>query len=76
MIRNQRLVSGKVCIENDVWIADNCTILKNSIIKNGAVIGAKSLVNKKIDNYAIAVGIPQKSLNIEYRDGVRYEGRK
>ncbi|MFC4697749.1 acyltransferase [Enterococcus aquimarinus] len=65
LIRNQRLVSGKVCIEDDVWIAENCTILKNSIIKNGAVIGAKSLVNKKIDNYAIAVGIPAKV--IKYR---------
>lgn len=65
LIRNKRLVSGKVCIEDDVWIAENCTILKNSIIKNGAVIGAKSLINKKIDNYAIAVGIPAKV--IKYR---------
>lgn len=65
LIRNQRLVSGKVCIEDDVWIAENCTILKNSIIKNGAVIGGKSLINKKIDNYAIVVGIPAKV--IKYR---------
>ena len=36
--------------------------LKNSIIKNGAVIGAKSLINKKIDNYAIAVGMKPSEL--------------
>lgn len=60
LIREQKLVSGKISIEDDVWIAENCTILKNSIIRQGAVIGAKSLVNGEIGSYSIAVGIPAK----------------
>ncbi|MEH7073658.1 acyltransferase [Neobacillus drentensis] len=60
LIRNQNLVSGKISIGNDVWIADNCTILKNSTINDGAVIGAKSLVNKEIERFGIAVGVPAK----------------
>lgn len=66
LIRKQKLVSGKIFIGNDVWIADNCTILKNSIINDGVVIGAKSLVNREIDSYGIAVGVPAKV--IKYRE--------
>lgn len=66
LIREQKLVSGKIHIGNDVWIADNCTVLKNSIINDGAVIGAKSLVNREIDSYGIAVGIPARV--IKYRE--------
>lgn len=64
-MNRQEITCGKINIEDDVWIADNCTILKNSIIKKGAVIGAKSLVNGTIDSYGIAVGIPAKV--IKYR---------
>lgn len=64
LIRNQKLVSGKIIIGNDVWIADNCTILKNSIINDGAVIGAKSLVNKEIDSFGVAIGVPAKVIKI------------
>lgn len=66
LIREQNLVSGKIFIGNDVWIADNCTILKNSIINDGAVIGAKSLLNNEIESYGIAVGVPAKV--IKYRE--------
>jgi acetyltransferase-like isoleucine patch superfamily enzyme len=60
LIRNQELVSDKIYIGNDVWIAENCTILKGSVINDGAVIGAKSLVNNEIESYGIAVGVPAK----------------
>lgn len=65
LIRNQKSVSGKIDIGNDVWIAANTTILKDSVIKTGAVIGAKSLVNSEIDSYGVAVGVPAKI--IKYR---------
>ena len=47
-----------VIIGEDVWIAANATVLKGSDIKDGAVIGAKSLVKGEIPENAIAVGIP------------------
>lgn len=65
LINQQGVTSKEIRIEDDVWIADNCTVLKGSIIKKGAVIGAKSLVNGVIDEDGIAVGIPAKI--IKYR---------
>lgn len=64
-IYRQDDVSSPIVIGNDVWIAANCTILKGSHIKDGAIIGAKALVNSEIDSYGIAVGIPAKV--IKYR---------
>jgi acetyltransferase-like isoleucine patch superfamily enzyme len=61
-----KLVSDKIYIGNDVWIAENCTILKGSIINDGAVIGAKSLVNSEIESYGIAVGVPAKVIKFRH----------
>lgn len=44
LICNQENTIEKVLIGEDCWIAANATILKGSIVENGAVIGAKSLV--------------------------------
>lgn len=64
-ICNQCNSVAPVFIGNDVWIASNVTILKGSIIKNGAVIGAKGLVIGEVKENAVAVGIPVKT--IRYR---------
>ncbi|WP_053373001.1 acyltransferase [Paenibacillus sp. FJAT-27812] len=61
LIRNQPLdYHERIYIGNDVWIGAGCKILKGSIIQDGAVIGAMSLVNKEINNNAVAYGIPAK----------------
>lgn len=49
-----------VSIENDVWIGANVTILKNTRIREGAIVGACSLVNRDIPPYCIAFGVPAK----------------
>ncbi len=56
-------------IGNDVWIAANCTILRGSVIEDGAIIGAKSLVKGKIDCDGIAVGIPAKVIKYRQNEG-------
>ena len=58
LIRNQENTSSLVQIGEDVWIAAGCKILKGSIIHNGAIIGAASVVKGEIPANAIAVGIP------------------
>lgn len=58
--RSQPDSVGKITIGNNVWIAQNCTILKGSLIGDNAVIGAKSLVKGVIEENSIAVGIPAK----------------
>lgn len=65
LIREQNNLVAPICIGNDVWIAHNCTILKGTIIGDGAVIGAKSLVNSNVEPYSVVCGVPAK--HIKYR---------
>ena len=61
MIREQTSISkGPVVIEEDAWLGAGVKVLSGVRIGKGAVIGAQSLVNKDIPDYAIAVGVPAK----------------
>lgn len=60
LIRENKLETSEVIIEDDVWLATNVTVLKGSHIRKGAVCGAKALVKGEIEEYGIAVGIPAK----------------
>ena len=50
----------KVIIEDDVWIGANSVILPGVKIGKGAVVGACSLVNKNVPEYAVVTGAPAK----------------
>ena len=62
LIREQPMDTAENGIEigEDVWIAAQCMILKGAKINDHAVIGAQSLVNSEIPEYAIAVGTPAR----------------
>lgn len=64
-IRKQRNISIPVKIGNDVQISRGCTILKGSIIEDGAIIGANTTVWKgiKIDKNGIYFGTPAKLIS-------------
>ncbi|MBW4620079.1 MAG: acyltransferase [Cyanosarcina radialis HA8281-LM2] len=53
---------GGITIEDDVWIGANSVILDGSILREGCVIGAHSLVNKEVDRYSVNVGIPLRQI--------------
>lgn len=59
-IINQRFKPSKngIIIGNDVWIGSNTTILDGSVIKNGVVVGACSLVRDVLEEYKIYAGNP------------------
>lgn len=60
-INQQGLRKGKILIENDVWIGRGSGIFSNSIIREGAIIGAESLVKKiEIPVMKIYAGNPLK----------------
>ena len=40
------------------WVRCGTTILSGTDIGEGSIIGAKSLVNKKIPPYVVAAGVP------------------
>lgn len=57
--RNQGYENAKpIVIEDNVWIGGDVTILPGVTIGEGAIIGAKSLVNKDIPASSIAFGNP------------------
>lgn len=70
--KNLRINSAQdVLIGNNVWIADNVTILKGSKINNGSVVGINSLVTKKFETKNILIaGNPAQKIkeNIYWKD--------
>ena len=57
--------SKNITLGNHVWIAYGATILGGSEIGSGTVIGAYSLVKKKIPNNCVAAGIPAKVIKTD-----------
>lgn len=51
-----------ITIEDDTWVGANSKILSGSIISEGCIIGAGSVVNSYIPPYTIAAGAPCKSI--------------
>lgn len=51
-----------VYIEDDVWIASNCTIGRGVRIGKGSIIGANSFVNKDVPNFSVFGGVPAKKI--------------
>ena len=49
-----------IIIEEELWVGANCTLLSGAHLERGCIIGACSMVNKKIPPYAVAVGSPVK----------------
>lgn len=55
-----------IIIEDDVWLGAGATILKGVHIKEGAIIGAGSVVTKDVDPYTVVAGIPAKFIKKRY----------
>lgn len=51
---------GAIFIEDNVWIASNCTIGKGVRIGEGSIIAANSFVNKDVPPFSIVGGVPAK----------------
>lgn len=55
-------------IGNDVWIGTDVHVLEGVSIGNGAIIAAKSFVNKDVPPYAIVGGIPAKIIKYRFSE--------
>lgn len=60
-IRSQSNTASAIEIGEDCWLGANVTVLKGSIIHDGAVVGAKALVNGELPANSINVGIPART---------------
>ncbi|MCQ5125942.1 acyltransferase [Blautia coccoides] len=60
MICEQGVTNEGITVGDDVWIGAGAVLLDGVHVGTGAVIGANTLVNKDVPDYAIAVGNPVK----------------
>lgn len=61
-IKSQGIVSRGIIIEDDVWIAANCTILDGVHIGKGSVVAAGAVVNQDVPPCTIVGGVPARIL--------------
>ena len=66
-----------VIIEEHVWLGKNVTVLYNSQIREGSIVGANSLVKMKTPKRCIVAGNPAKIIKTNYtwdrRSGVSFD---
>ena len=62
-IRDQGHIAGMITVKNNVWIGANVSVIGTVTIGEGAVIGAGSVVNRDIEDYAVAAGVPARKIS-------------
>lgn len=68
--KDDLISNGSIKIGNDVWIGSKVTILSGVSIGDGAIIAANSLVNKDVEPYTIAGGVPAKVLKLRFSQDI------
>ena len=56
------LTTGPIVIEDHVWIAAECVVHPDGVIREGAVIGARSVVLKEMPAWSICAGHPCRKI--------------
>lgn len=58
--------SSDIIIEEDCWVGTGVTLLAGSHLGRGCIVGAGSMVNKKIPPYAVVAGCPAKIIAVKF----------
>ncbi len=58
--------AGRTVLGNDVWIGTHAVIMPSVTIADGAVIGAGAVVTRDIPPYAIAMGVPARTVRFRF----------
>lgn len=61
---------GDIVLENDVWIGFEAVVLAGVRIGNGAIVAARSLVNKDVPPFSIVGGAPARIIRKRFPDEV------
>lgn len=51
---------GAITIEDDVWLAMSCKIMKGVTVGKGSVVAMGALVTKDVPPYTVVAGVPAK----------------
>jgi acetyltransferase-like isoleucine patch superfamily enzyme len=58
--RDQAKPPARILIEDNVWLATRCTVLKGVTIGTGAVVAAGAVVTKDVPPYTLVAGVPAR----------------
>lgn len=59
-----------ITIGHDTWIGHGAVIMPSVSIGNGAIIGSNAVVTKDVADFAIAVGVPARTIRQRFSDDV------
>ena len=62
--------SNAITIGHDTWIGHGVVIMPGVTIGNGAIIGSNAVVTKDVADFAIAVGVPARTIKQRFNDNV------
>lgn len=62
--------STPIIIGHDTWIGHGAVIMPGVTIGNGAIIGSNAVVTKDVADFAIAVGVPARTIKQRFSDSV------
>ena len=68
-IREQGHSSGRIIIEDDVWIGSNAVITPDVVIGKGAIVAAGAVVVHDISPYDIVGGVPATTIGNRRKTG-------
>ena len=57
-------------IGHDTWIGHGAVIMPGVKIGNGAIVGANAVVTKDVADFAVAVGVPARTIRQRFSDDV------
>jgi acetyltransferase-like isoleucine patch superfamily enzyme len=56
--------AGNIVLEDDVWLGLGVAVLEGVRVGKGAVVGAGAVVTKDLPAYAVAVGVPARTIRM------------
>lgn len=62
--------SNRITIGHDTWIGHGAVIMPGVRIGHGAIIGSNAVVTKDVADFAIAVGVPAKTIRQRFPDDI------